>query len=85
MKHYSATEARKNFFSLLDDALDGNKVYIEREGQVLELTPKKKKVKKLSYKKFFLSSPTVDDADTWGWGWTPDKGLTPITLKHAKK
>ncbi|MBX7147481.1 type II toxin-antitoxin system Phd/YefM family antitoxin [bacterium] len=84
MKHYSATEARKNFFSLLDDALEGNKVYIEREGHVLELLPKKKKTKKLSYKKFFLSSPSVDDADTWGWEWKPDSGLHFINKKRKK-
>lgn len=80
MKSFTATKARQNFFKLLDWAVRGEKVIIEREGVPLELhrVSKRKGTKQRSssaksYQKLIRTA--VDQADQWGWNWDPDQGL----------
>lgn len=77
MKRVSATEARKNFFRLLDHAAGGAAVLIERKGTLLRLVREKLKHKKTTpdYRKF-IKGP-VEQADTWSWEWHPQQGLLP--------
>lgn len=75
MKQYSSTEARKHFFELLDSAVAGETVKIERKGVLITLTPKriKKNKKKLNYNAHIHGN--LNHADQWTWDWHPSKGL----------
>lgn len=75
MKQFSATEARKYFFKLLDSAVEGETVMIERKGTLLKLVPSRlKKTKRVSSCSPYIHSD-VSQADKWGWRWHPSKGL----------
>ncbi|MBI2336040.1 MAG: type II toxin-antitoxin system Phd/YefM family antitoxin [Deltaproteobacteria bacterium] len=75
MKQFSATEARKNFFKLLDSAVEGETVTIKRKGIVLKLVPSRpQKTKKVSGYSPYIHSD-VSKADQWVWHWDPNKGL----------
>jgi hypothetical protein len=73
MKNVKASEARKRWFQLLDDALRGEVIAIERNGQRIMLRreePTQSKSAKVSeqYKKV-LKVRRVDEADQWSWEW----------------
>jgi hypothetical protein len=73
MKNVKASEARKNWFRLLDDALRGEVIAIERKGGRILLRreePRDAKSAKRSqeYKKV-LKVPRADEADRWSWEW----------------
>ncbi|MBL7684982.1 MAG: type II toxin-antitoxin system Phd/YefM family antitoxin [Deltaproteobacteria bacterium] len=81
MKQVSATEARKQFFKLIDSAAAGETILIERKGVLLRLVPepKKKTKKRPSYSNCL--SGDLDSADEWTWDWNPLKGLK--SKKHT--
>ena len=79
MKHVTASEARKNWFSLLDEFANGQIVAIERNGKKLVLRTEKRKKGK-SYRKV-ISGQDIDNADKWGWDWDKAGRLIPITKK----
>ena len=79
MKHVTASEARKNWFSLLDEVANGQIVAIERNGKKLVLRTEKRKKSK-SYRKV-ISGQDIDNADKWGWDWDKAGRLIPITKK----
>ena len=73
VKNVKASEARKRWFQLLDDALRGEVIAIERNGQRIVLRreePAQTKSAKASeqYKKI-LKVPRADEADQWSWEW----------------
>jgi hypothetical protein len=73
VKNVKASEARKRWFQLLDDALRGEVIAIERNGQRIVLRreePARTKNPKASeqYKKI-LKVPRADEADQWSWEW----------------
>jgi hypothetical protein len=73
MKNVKASEARKRWFQLLDDALRGEVIAIERNGERIVLRreePAQAKSAKASeqYKKI-LKVPRADEADQWSWEW----------------
>ena len=82
MKHVTASEARKNWFKLLDEASNGESIAINRNGKslVLRLETRKKLEKTPNYKKI-IQVPDADNADKWGWKWTERGGLTPVIKK----
>ena len=88
MKQLSATEARRNFFHLLDEAARGHPVFIEKRGVVIRMTRERKSDRKsfsgFDYKPYFKGE-TLDDADRWSWDWNPEKGMTLKTLPQRKK
>ncbi len=79
----TATEARRGFFDILDRALRGETVLIERKGVPVQLVPRrrKKRQKLLDYRSYFRSS--VDQAEQWGWRWDPDNGLELLDSKKT--
>jgi len=87
MKRLTATEARKNFFHLLDEAARGDPVFIERKGILIRMTREKKRLRKnlpeIDYSPYFKGS--LDDADRWSWDWRPGKGLKPKILPKTKR
>lgn len=82
MKHVTASEARKNWFKLLDEASSGESIVIDRNGKrlILRLDKRKTKAKIPDYRKI-IQVPDADSADKWGWDWTERRGLTPITKR----
>lgn len=78
---HTATEARRSFFELLDRAVRGETVLIDRKGVPLQLIARRKKTreKPLDYRRYLHSA--VDQADQWGWQWDPEKGLESISVK----
>ena len=82
MRCVTASEARKNWFTLLDEAVRGEKIVIERNGKRLVLAAEKKSIKTRvpSYKKL-IGGTDIDNAHKWGWEWSPSKGLIPVTRK----
>jgi len=82
LKHVTASEARRNWFKLLDEASNGESIAINRNGQnlVLRLEPRKKREKTPDYRKI-IQAPDADNADKWGWKWTDRRGLTPVTKR----
>ncbi|MGZ9260923.1 MAG: hypothetical protein ACXW6V_15720 [Candidatus Binatia bacterium] len=79
MKQVKASEARKHWFQLLDDALRGEVIAVERKGQQVVLRREDpaqptRNSNELSYKKL-LKVPRADEADQWSWDWRPERGL----------
>jgi len=78
MKSVNASEARKHWFRLLDEALSGEVIVVQRKGRRLVLRREDTKEKKNSsdtrrYKKL-LRVPNADRADQWSWEWRGPEG-----------
>jgi antitoxin (DNA-binding transcriptional repressor) of toxin-antitoxin stability system len=74
MKYVTASEARKNWFKLLDEAAKGEVIAIQRHDKRLVLRLDKKEESIPDYERL-ISVPDADEADKWAWTWTPSKGL----------
>ncbi len=73
MKNVTASEARKNWFRLLDEALDGEVIAVQRKGHRLvlrreELADNRNAKGTLQYKRL-LRVPSAEKADRWSWEW----------------
>jgi len=73
MKQVTASEARKNWFRLLDEALDGEIIAVQRKGQRLVLrredVAKSRNTKAARQYKGLLHVPNGEKADQWSWDW----------------
>src|ERR1051325_3144587 len=93
MKVVKASEARKHWFRLLDEALQGEVIAGERNGQRVVLRRESaadRCVKAFPDYKQLLSVPQSGEADHWSWQWRPQASslfeapVTPMTLfRHA--
>jgi hypothetical protein len=81
MKYVTASEARKNWFKLLDEAAKGEVIAIQRNDKKLILKAQKARPRVPSYKG--LIGGKVDDADTWGWEWKGPGTLVSKTLPKS--
>jgi hypothetical protein len=80
VKRVTATEARKNWFRLLDEVADGEVVLIEREGSrlLLQRAEKEASSAKVPDYRGLIRVPEPDEADQWGWEWDGSpEGLRP--------
>jgi antitoxin (DNA-binding transcriptional repressor) of toxin-antitoxin stability system len=79
MKMVKASEARRHWFRLLDEALQGEVIAVERKGQRIVLRREglsdTKKAKGSAQYKKLLRVPQADEADRWSWEWRPERGL----------
>lgn len=83
MKHVTASEARKNWFKLLDEASNGESIAINRSGKILMLKHEtRKRLQKIPDYSKVIHIPDSDNADNWGWKWTEPRGLVPITKEQ---
>lgn len=76
MKRVTASEARKNWFRLLDEVAQGAVVCIERGGRriILQREPESdEEIKPPDYSSLILV-PELDRADEWGWSWSEEEG-----------
>lgn len=81
MKSVTASEARKNWFKLLDEVANGEIVAIHRNDKRIILSVEKNKGKRLPDYKRLIGGRNLDDADKWGWDWNPEKGLIPTVRR----
>ena len=81
MKRVTASEARKNWFKLLDEAANGEVITIQRNDKKLILKAQKSRPRVPSYKG--LIGGKVDDADQWGWEWKGQGKLVSTTLPKS--
>ena len=69
MKRVTATEARKNWFRLLDEVAEGEVVLIEKDGVLLRLVlaePAEPSAEIPDYREL-IRVLDADPADQWGW------------------
>jgi hypothetical protein len=80
VKNVKASEARKHWFRLLDEALGGEVIVVQRKGRRLVLRLEESNEKgngsdTRRYKKLLRVSD-ADRADRWSWEWRgPEGGL----------
>jgi len=79
VKRVTASDARKNWFKLLDEAVKGEVIAIERNGSRLILKLDKRKKSIPDYKKWIRGN--WDDADKWGWEMTKTGRVIPVIEK----
>jgi hypothetical protein len=84
MKYVTASEARKNWFQLLDEAAAGEVIAIQREGKKLILKLDKGKQTVPSYKGV-IDFKDADDADMWGWEWRGPGRLVKKTARKSRR
>lgn len=82
MKSVTASEARKNWFRILDEVVAGETIAVNRKGRRVLITledpaamPEGGGIPDYSD---VMAVSEVDRADEWGWDWDPDTGLTSI-------
>jgi len=81
MKQFTATEARKNWFTLLDEAAGGEVIVIRRNDKNLILKLEKSKRVIPDYRQS-IDFPDADEAETWGWEW---KGPGKLVLAKPRR
>jgi len=73
MGNVNATDARKHWFRLLDEALNGEVIIVQRRGRRLilrrEESDKNRKGSESPQYKNLLRVPNADHADRWSWEW----------------
>jgi len=84
MKHVTASEARKNWFALLDEAAKGEVIAIQRHDKKLILKLEKKKSAEPNYKSL-IDFPDADDADVWAWEWKGPGKLLPKVRPKSRR
>ncbi len=82
MRHVTATEARQNWFALLDEAANGEIIAIRRNGRKLVLRLEDAGTAAPDYESL-IDFPDADDADTWGWDWKGPGEVRPVTRRRA--
>ena len=80
MKKVTASEARKHWFRLLDEAAQGEVIVVQRKGRRVvlrreELNDAGDATAHPEYQRL-LRVPGADEADRWSWEWrNPGRGL----------
>ena len=71
MKRVTASDARRNWFRLLDEVAAGEVVRIERSGQTIVLRREEKAMVREPVPDYsdILRAPSAAEADRWGWAW----------------
>jgi len=76
MKRVTASDARRNWFRLLDEVAQGAVVCIERAGTRIVLRREPDAGEPAAFPDYaaLLRVPELEEADRWGWSWSPDDG-----------
>jgi len=76
MKRVTASDARKNWFRLLDEAAAGAVISIERGGRtiLLQRAPAQRGRETPPDYSGLISAPEAADADRWSWEWPGPEG-----------
>ena len=76
MKRVTASEARKNWFRLLDEVVQGAEICIERGGRRIVIRSEPEESEENSHPDYagLLRVMEVEEADQWGWTWSEEDG-----------
>lgn len=76
MKRVTASDARKNWFRLLDEAAAGEVVVVERGGTriLIQREPPSESGEDVPDYSDLLRARGLADADRWRWEWNPEGG-----------
>jgi len=85
MKTLTPTEARKNWFRLLDEVVDGEVVLLERRGCRIVLrcensAPVGVEAVGPDYRRL-LRVPDAEEAERWHWDWQPGRAKPLLPRK----
>jgi antitoxin (DNA-binding transcriptional repressor) of toxin-antitoxin stability system len=85
MKRVTASEARKNWFRILDEVASGEVVVIHRHGKRLILQREKGDRRKAAAPDYkgLIDVPDAEAADQWHWEW-PGEGLVSTVGEPAE-
>ena len=88
MKRITASEARKQWFRLLDEVVAGEVVVLERKGRRVvlrreETQGRQREQPEIDYRKL-LRVPDADHADQWKWEWQGEEKAVTLT-KHGSR
>jgi hypothetical protein len=83
MKRVTASQARREWFRILDEVVAGEVVIVDRKGlsiQIRRLDPASDAHAVPDYSGILAVHERPEDADRWGWEWTEDgeDGLRPV-------
>ena len=84
MKYVTASEARKNWFRLLDEAANGEVIAIKRDGKKLVLKLETSKAKLPNYTGL-IEFKDADNAENWGWEWKGPGKLASTTKRKFRQ
>lgn len=74
MKKVTASEARRNWFRLLDEVVSGERVVIERHGARVVLAREEGEAPVRPDYRPLLQVQELDRAHEWGWRWKGEEG-----------
>jgi len=78
MKRVTASDARRNWFRILDRVAAGEVVVIERHGRRIILRREEGEAAAVpDYEALIRPLADVDRADEWSWTWDEEVGLAP--------
>ena len=83
MKRVTASEARRNWFRLLDEVVGGESIVIERRGVRVVLQREARVTDTPHDYADLLVEPDVDGADRWTWARAEDGQLEAIQTDPA--
>lgn len=80
MKRITASEARRNWFRILDEVSEGEVVVIERNGRRIQLSRETAEARDIpDYTGIIRPTGDAGAADRWGWDWSGEEGdLVPV-------
>jgi antitoxin (DNA-binding transcriptional repressor) of toxin-antitoxin stability system len=74
MKRVTASEARRNWFRILDEVAAGETVIIQRGGRQILLQREPEREGDLPDYSEAIQVPQVEEADRWRWRWEGEEG-----------
>lgn len=80
VKHVTASEARRNWFRLLDEIAQGEVVVLERNGRRIVLRSEEDDAVAAAIPDYrqLLQVSDAENADRWSWDWPgPEQDLVP--------
>lgn len=86
MKHVTASEARKNWFRLLDEVVSGETVVIERNGHRIQIQRASSRVSEPApaYAALIKIADRAERADEWSWDWSPARNALRPSARRKK-
>lgn len=82
MKRVTASEARRNWFRILDEVAAGEIVVVERNGRTIRISRESRASRASEppdYTDLLRVPAGAEHADRWGWAWSEDGGdLQPV-------
>jgi antitoxin (DNA-binding transcriptional repressor) of toxin-antitoxin stability system len=77
MKRVTASEARRNWFRILDEVAAGEVIVIERNGRTIKLSRESAagRVREVpDYTGLIRAPKAAEHAERWGWDWSEEEG-----------